>query len=560
MKEEPPSPPPISSSPSGYAGRWVALVHGRIIAQGGTPRQARLAAKKSRPKETPDIRFMPYTPTPVFPPLLETILAALPDDSEIYLVGGATRDALIGRASHDLDFVLPRDALSIARKVANRLGAAFYPLDETRETARVILIHEDGTRDAIDFAVFRGNSLDEDLQRRDFTLNAIAWNPRAQTLYDPLGGAEDLHKKRLRACAPDSFERDPLRVLRGVRLAASLGLHILPETRAAMKVAAPRLSEISPERRRDEVFHILGGKSPASAIRALDLLDALPSTLPELPALKGVSQSPPHVSDVWEHTLQTMQALEEILDVLAPAYNEEKSADLLNGLLTLRLGRYRNHFAEHFSRALTMERSRRSLLFFAALYHDIAKPQTRREEDGRIRFFGHDAEGANQAALRASAFRLSGEEIAALRRIIRHHMRIHFHVRRMHEEGKPPSRRAIYRFFRDTGEEGVDVILLSLADTRATWRHTLPQELWASALDVSRILLENWWEKPQETVAPPALLDGSDLLKEFSLSPGPLIGEILRALREAQATGEVKNREDALAFCQAFLEERDENG
>ena len=547
---------PPRALPPGYAGRWVALLDGKVIAQGGTPAQARRAAKQARPKETPEILYMP-TPAPLsFSPALEEILPILPPDEPVYLVGGAVRDALLGRDSHDLDFALPRGAIRLARRVANRLGAAFYPLDEERDTARVILRGKDGAQTSLDFASFRGGSLEDDLRGRDFTLNALAWEPRAQTLHDPLGGAEDLRKKRLRACASTTFQDDPIRVLRGVRLAASLGLHILPKTRAAMKSAAPLLEQTSPERRRDELFSILGGSQPAAAIRALALLGALPATLPELPALKGVRQSPPHLHDVWEHTLRTLSHLESILDVLSPVYREEKAADLLNGLLTLRLGRYREALAAHFDRALTVGRSRRSLLFFAALYHDIAKPQCRSvEPNGRIRFFKHEVEGANQAALRAASLRLSGEEIAALERIIRNHMRIHFHVQRMEEEGKPPSRRAIYRFFHDTGEEGVDVILLSLADLRAAREHTLPQEAWAAALDVSRILLENWWEKPEETIAPPALLNGRDILSAFSLSPGPRIGALLEAVREAQATGRVHTREEALALCQTLLEE-----
>ena len=148
----------------------------------------------------------------------------------------------------------------------------------------------------------------------------------------------------------------------------------------------------------------------------------------------------------------------------------------------------------------------RALLFFAALYHDVSKPATKSiDETGRIRFFDHDQLGAKVAVERAHALNLSNYEIERLRIIIENHMRFHFFTSRMEGEKKDPSRKSIYRFFRDAGEGGVDLVLLGLADLRGTRAHTLTQENWSAALDVARILLENYWEKPQETVAPPRL-------------------------------------------------------
>jgi hypothetical protein len=125
----------------------------------------------------------------------------------------------------------------------------------------------------------------------------------------------------------------------------------------------------------------------------------------------------------------------------------------------------------------------------------------------------------------------------------------------MENEEKTPSRKAIYRFFRDAGEAAVDLILLALADTRATRGHMLTQETWAATLDICRIFLENYWEKPAETVAPPRLLDGNEIMSEFELKSGPHVGEILEAIREAQATGKIDTREGALDFARKWIEE-----
>jgi poly(A) polymerase len=547
-----------------YAGRWIARLRGRIVAQGGTPEQARRAAQ-SRFKETTEILFMPTLYPLNFPPLLEAVRAALADGPTVYLVGGAVRDALINRPTHDLDFCLEGEAIKTARQVAGALthsGEAiikvdFFPLDSERDTGRVLVTNEDGSRTTMDFAAFRGADLEADLASRDFTLNAIALNLKDDSLHDPLGGAMDLKEKRLRACSPSAFLDDPVRILRGVRLAANFGFHILPETRTAMKDAAGQLGKVSPERMRDELFRILDGPQPAACIRALDMLGALEKVLPELCELKGVEQRPPHVHDVWEHSLSVASHLENIFLALAPAYDQEKNADLFNGLLMLRLGRYRQPLSESLARPLTADRTLRALLCLAALYHDIAKPASKQiDENGQVRFWGHDRLGVEIASARARSLVLSNEEIQRLETIIRNHMRVLFHVNRLMDEQKLPSRRAIYRFFRETGVAGVDVCLLALADLRASYEQTMPQEIWAAALEIVREFLENWFEKPAEAIAPPALVDGNDLMKELDLPAGKQIGRLLEAIREAQAAGDLTTREQAMALARKLIEAR----
>lgn len=536
-----------------YSGRWVARLGGRIVAQGGTPEQARLAAL-SRFKEKPEIVFMSLSDPFIYPPLLAKVIQACPADQDLYLVGGAVRDMLLGRALHDFDFTLAHSGIKIARKVADALGADFYPLDPERDTGRVLVPSLDAIPIVLDFTSFRGPDLDADLAGRDFTLNAIALELRKGQIFDPLGGAQDLKDKRLRACSALAFIDDPVRILRAVRLAADYDLHILPETRLAMKDAAPRLVEASAERIRDELFRALEGSKPSACIRALDMLGALGVILPETTEMKGVNQPLPHQHDVWEHTVTLLRVLEEILAALAPAAEPETADDLLLGSLVLRIGRYRQEFTAHNHKILAGRRTMRGLLFLAALFHDVAKPNARQvDEDGECHFWDHDQFGAEMAGQRGRLLALSNEEISHLQTIIRNHMRVHFHTRRLLEDGKPPTRRAIYRFFRDSGEAGVDLCLLALADLRATYGHTLPQETWAAALDVVRSFLENWYEKPTESINPVPLVNGDELMETFMLKPGPRIGELLLAIREAQATGKVQTHEQALSLAGGML-------
>jgi tRNA nucleotidyltransferase/poly(A) polymerase len=538
-------------SPTAYAGRWVARIRGKIVAQGGTPEQALHAAQTSRHKEKPEIIFMPLRFS--HPPLLDKVRDALPD-RDIYLVGGAVRDMILNRLSRDFDFAVPSGGISLARRVARALDANFMILDEERDTGRVIVIELDNSRTYLDFATYRGgDNLEDDLRARDFTINAIAYDLRTNSIIDPLNGAEDIRAKIIRACSPTSLQDDPVRILRAVRHAAAFDFKIDLITRSAMKEAASLLSNVSPERLRDELFKILEGPKPDASMRALEMLGVFPHFLPELSAMKGVEQSPPHVYEVWEHTLKVLGHLEAILAALESGSGGD---DTFLTMLVNTLGKYRERFASHFTESLNTDRSVRAALFFAALYHDVEKPATKSvDEAGRIRFFDHDVKGAQAASTRGHTFNLSNDEIQRIKKIVYNHMRFHFFTMQWEEKKQEPTRKAIYRFFRDAGEAGVDLILLGLADARGTYAHTLTREFWQANLNIAHILLENYWEKREETVAPPRLLDGKDLMKELNLEEGRIIGQLLEAIREEQAVGNILTRERAVQFATDWLAE-----
>jgi putative nucleotidyltransferase with HDIG domain len=382
---------------------------------------------------------------------------------------------------------------------------------------------------------------------RDFTINAIALDLQdLSQLIDPTGGAKDLIAKQIHPCTPESFSNDAVRVLRAVRLATALEARLPAETFSLMRAAVPLLPEVSPERVRDELFKILNLRQVPSALRILETVGALPLVLPELVPLKGLAQSPPHIYDAWEHTLDLLNRLQSLFDVLALSYDAEGVSSLMLGLVVLRLGRYRSQLVDHFALQLNPERSLRALLNLAALYHDVGKPLTRSvDPDGRIRFFEHERVGAELVAQRGVALRLSNQEIERLQNIVTNHMRPSL----LAQTGTAPSRKAVYHFYQATGPAGVEVCLLSLADKLATYGTTLTQEKWIGLLDVVRALLENWWERPQEAVLPPPLVNGHDLMSTLAIAPGPRVGQILEAIREAQATGQVTTREEALEYA-----------
>ena len=195
-------------------------------------------------------------------------------------------------------------------------------------------------------------------------------------------------------------------------------------------------------------------------------------------------------------------------------------------------------------------------MLLAVLFHDIGKPVSRQESgNGKVTFYGHEQSGIPLMLNRMQALTFSLAELDYVKTVIKQHMRLHFMV----DEGLLPRRRTIYRFFRDSGLVGVDICLLSLADTLATYVDTLPQDKWMAELEVCITLLEAWWERQNEVIRPLRFLTGFDLQEKFGLKPGPLIGRLLTALEEAQACGEVVDQAEAISFVQNWLAQNADN-
>ena len=484
-------------------------------------------------------------------PILEILCRLAGERQKVYLVGGAIRDSLMQRPGHDLDFAVTGDGLQLARKTADQIGAAFYVMDAERQTARLIYHADGGRRWMLDFSVLRGSSIQEDLRTRDFTINAIAIDLQAPgKLIDPLNGAQDIIDRHLRMCSPESFADDPLRTLRAVRLAAEFSLRITPDTIQELKKVVPMLERVSVERQRDELFRILDGPQAAAGLRTGFMLGVFQSLLPELESLKGIGQSAPHIYDVFEHTLAFISELETLYSVLVEPYREEKSSSMVSGLAVMELGRYREQLAAHFGAVLNPDRTLRGLLLLAGLYHDIGKPAVRSvDSDGRVRFFDHETRGVETACKRFKALALSAIEVDRLTMLVRQHMRIHH----LAHSAELISRKALYRYFRDLGEVGVDLVLFSLADKLATYGVTINSDGWQQELHVCRQLLDAWYDRREEILQPARLINGSDLMQSLDLQPGPLVGILLEEIREAQAAGQVTTRTEALDFARERL-------
>lgn len=535
---------------SPYRGSWVALAGSQIIAVGET---AEKAYRPALERDSSERFYLSYVEVGEgeglqFSPLLDDVRPHLERRGEpVYLVGGAVRDAILGRMSHDLDFVVPRDAISQTFRLADAIGAPAYVLDSQRDTGRIVL---PGEKTMLDFACYRGPDLFADLHDRDFTINALAIPATGRTrasIIDPTNGLVDLASGLIRLAHPDALNRDPARALRAVRLAAELGFTMTPDTEAAVMVAASSLQEVSSERIRDEVIKMIQAPAADLAIEQMEALGLLEVVLPEAAALAPVPQSPPHHEPVLQHTISVLRWLERIEGVL---FTEKSFADPALELARTVLAPYLEALNIHRERTVDGGLDGRTILRLAALFHDVGKQMTSTvDEDGRYRFFGHAEAGAELIMPRLRALTLSNDAITQIRRIVMQHMRP---LLLAQAQGAQPSRRATFRYFKASGANGLDVGLLALADHLATYDGPGEDSSWQTLLALVAALFDFYFECYEETVKPPMLVNGRDLMAHLQLAPGPEIGRILRLIEENQAAGEITTREQALRFAESL--------
>ncbi len=475
---------------------------------------------------------------------------------QAYVVGGLIRDTFLGKTTSDIDIAVDTEALRGAGRVAGILGGSFVPLDEINRIGRVVLPQREtqGRCFTIDFSTFPG-TIEEDLSRRDFTIDAmalslmeLAQDSKPAHLIDPFHGSEDLERGTIRLVSQGAFVADPVRLLRAVRLAAELDFTLEQETEARLLGEAKLVSRVPGERVREELLRILGIPKSGSLLTYLDRLGLLTQVIPELEVTKGVSQPKEHFWDVFRHSLESVAVVDFLL-------RRGEWADA--GSETLTSVPWSGELKHYFDLEVSSGSTRRLMLKLATLLHDIAKPQTKAPDDtGRIRFLGHGNEGAELVTNIMERLRFSAREIKLVATMVKYHLR----PGQMRQDDDLPTSRAIYRYFRDTGDAGIAILFLNLADHLATRGPNLEPDAWRENTKLITYMLMQYYQQ-KEVATKERLLTGDDLIKAFGLKPGPEIGRILEKVHEAQAAEEVKSHEAALALARSLLtESREEAG
>jgi poly(A) polymerase len=466
-----------------------------------------------------------------------------------YIVGGFVRDSLLERDTADVDIGTDTDALELARYIAASLKAKYVTLDDINQVGRVVLPQ---SKWYLDFTTLKGKTIEEDLAHRDFTINAMAYpldenissGMVMENIIDPYGGRTDLEHRTLKALNNDVFKADAARLLRALRIAAELHFNIDTETETLIADDALLIRNVSGERVRTELLRLLALPGAGKRLFLMDSLGLLTDLIPELAPARGVDQPHAHVWDVFEHSLQTVSALEFVLREA----DWEYAGDAVLSTIP-----WSDGLERHFNREISSGSTARTILKLAALLHDIAKPQTKFIEDGHARFFGHQEQGAAVAGTLLERLRFSNKEIQLIELLIKYHLR----PTQMTNEGMPTNR-AIYRFFRDLGEAGIDVLILSLADHLAARGAELDEADWRAHADITSYVLQKHFEETAVT-APAKIIDGKDIMDSLGLPAGPEIGKMLEAVREAQATGEINDKTQALNFIKHLYSEKYKN-
>lgn len=455
---------------------------------------------------------------------------------KLYIVGGTLRDIFLKRekANPDIDFALKRGAINFTRQLCRELKAGFVVLDKGHGCARLVK-KADGLNYTLDFSDFRGKTLQDDLLHRDFTINSLALGLEEvfnrqdldNSIIDLYGARKDLKSELVRVINSKAFDEDPLRILRAFSLACLFNFKIESRTLKLLSAKKSKLAGVSFERVRDELFKILSTNRSREFIEKLDKYQILPIIFKEIKPMKKMQQGPYHRLDVWGHTLETLKQLELIIQ-----------SSFKNSLLN-----------DYLNQDISSGRRRYVLLKLAALLHDIGKPSTLRKEEGKFTFYGHEAVGSRMIKDIAVRLKLSNEETRMLRQITFCHLRPGYLA-----NNDLVTPRAKFRFFRDTADEALSVLLLSLADQRATKGVFATEDSRLRHEKMIRKLIREYF-KAQGKKETPRLVNGDDLIKNFKLKPSPLIGKVLAELDELQGIGKTKTKKEGLRAASKIIKD-----
>ncbi len=442
-----------------------------------------------------------------------------------YLVGGSVRDLILGDRPLDYDVVVQAPE-AYAVQLAGKLGRRCIPMG--RDPFRVYRIVADGIQ--VDVAAINGDTLEADLMKRDFTINALACDLNDGQVVDPAGGLIDLQQRVVRMVSPRVFRADPLRLLRAFRMAAVLGFAIEPATLAAIRSAPDDIRASAGERILSELHKILACRHSHRTILAMAEAGLLEAVLPELTPLHGTRQNHHHSLDGWDHTFQAYTQLEHILTDPQERLPERASEFVLK-----------------------IDCHESVLLKLALLLHDIGKPACRSiDGSGSIHFYGHPRRGAAMMPSLCQRLRMSTRDRNRLTFLIANHQRPMDLYLAATERSGQKSTKAQGRFFRLCAESAPHILLHALADNLG--KHPIQEQTITGASAFIIDLLETYFNRIKERREKP-LINGRDLIEQFGLTPSPQFATLLSHIEEAHLSGDIQNRPQALQWVATHLKQ-----
>ncbi len=448
-----------------------------------------------------------------------SMLRPLLRGQKVYLVGGFLRDCLLGRRSCDIDFVAESGCSErLAKNIADSIHGHFVVLDDENKIFRVVFSDK---VNYVDFADCTGASIEDDLKRRDFTINALGYDINNETLIDIAGGLDDLYSSTIRELSKENILDDPIRILRAFRFQSELGFSFGAELKEIIKEHACFLKNTAKERVNVELMKLFGGKNVVDSIRALDEYGILEFLIPEVGEIKKVPQNSHHHLNLFEHSLETVNQVQSFYEQACVEVKEHLDGELSGG------------------------QKRIAYLKLASFLHDVGKPSTWQidSETGRHRFIMHDCEGAKLIAPTLRNLKFSKKQIAYIQKIIKNHI-YPAGVVTADDSGE----KAYLRFYRKMENETIDLIALAYADRYSALGESITQEMIDKNICGLKTLLDGYLVQRNAMEQMPKLLDGKEIMELLKIDASPRLGEIISALKEAQISSEVVTKEDAIEF------------
>ena len=467
-----------------------------------------------------------------YPALRSACQISRSEDVDIYLVGGTLRDAVTGVFKGvDFDFVVSSRFEYIVKCFSEKVSGKTIEWDcnQTR-----VVFYEKGACISADFALLKGNNIVDDLSIRDFTINSLAINLKnlfdddIPVLLDPTGGLIDIKERVVRAANSAVFSSDPLRILRAIRFARIFDFPLDRETLAEMCSKSRLLGRVAVERIKREIFTVLGLPSASQSLDDLLQTGALAEIVPEVKSLSSVEQSYPHRFNLHEHSLQTVRMLEQIL-------GDE------TGVL-------KNHHArieDYLGCEIEQGVSRKSLLVFAAFFHDTGKTVTAGTKNSRNTFYAHDYHGGRINRIISHRLGLGRQGRNMIVKITENHMRI---LQLSLLENL--TERAKIRFLMDMDGVELEVILLAAADVLSTGTDKRYMQTVDRVLDLCVELIDRIYN-PDSNKKKIQLVTGDDIIQILKISEGRQVGLLLRKVWDLERSGTLKTRDDAIKWLKA---------
>ena len=462
----------------------------------------------------------------------------LSQSNDVYIVGGFVRDLFLKRQNEDIDLVVNKESLKYSKKLAKAFKAKLVTVDKKTKTYRIIL--KDDKVKNIDISQFCANTIEEDLQTRDFTINTIAFNIKnfanfkRHIILTKKNTLKDLKTKTLNTVSSRSFKIDPLRMLRGFRFMAEHGFKLSKISLKQITSNSKLIKNVAKERIKNEISRILATKNASKVLKIMDKTGLLGAVFPESVKMKKAAKKHYYHKDgLFEHSFKTFESSENILNNLK-RYFPKNYIDL------------QKHFEDDsfFSENVT----RKGLIKFVALFHDNAKPETVSFQNGKVHFFGHEEKGSQKIKKMMSALKFSKKDIEFSSFLIKHHMRLSTLTR-----NNVVTKKASLKLFRDMGECILDLLVISMADWHSYKNLKIFSKKELNLQEESLRRLVKYYYDLKSARPLEKIIDGNIIMKEFSLKPGPIIGKLLKSVAVAQEEGRVSNVEEALEIISLKL-------